>query len=254
MKKLTLSVLALATVASFTACKKGEEDPSLSLSSRKARLAGEWKVQSKDETITSKSTSAGVTSTYTSKDTWTATTAKEEKSSQQAGSSITTTTTKEGSVTTNTYSIKKDGTWSSVQLYTLKSTSNNGKTVKEELYDIKKSGNWNFLGKNDPTTKKKQVVDFTVLKYDEVMTTTETTTLNGQTFTDKNVETQGIVFKTGESIMQWNLLRLANKEIKVITSSDNSSTGSNASTSGSTTTTTSSTVTNVTSGAMTLKQ
>jgi hypothetical protein len=45
MKKLTQSVLAILVVASsITACKKGEDDPFLSLRSRDARLMGEWKL------------------------------------------------------------------------------------------------------------------------------------------------------------------------------------------------------------------
>jgi hypothetical protein len=45
MKKLTQSVLAILVVASsITACKKGEDDPFLSLRSRDARLIGEWKL------------------------------------------------------------------------------------------------------------------------------------------------------------------------------------------------------------------
>ncbi len=45
MKKITQSVLAILVVASsITACKKGEDDPFLSLRSRDARLIGEWKL------------------------------------------------------------------------------------------------------------------------------------------------------------------------------------------------------------------
>lgn len=253
MKKLTLSVLALATVASFSACKKGEEDP-LSLSSRKARLAGEWKVDSKEETNTNKNTNSAGTSTSIDKQNWTATTAKVESSYNGAGSSTTTTNTKEGSVTTNTYSIKKDGTWSSVKLYTLKSTSNSGNTITEDTYDVKESGNWNFLGKNDPTTKNKQVVAFSTLTNNTIVTTKTTNTFGGQTFTSTNVNTSSDIYKVGQYSMIWDLLRLASKEIKVKVDADNTSTGSNASTSGSTTTTTSSTGTNVTTGLMTLKQ
>ena len=41
-------VFALLSVT-ILACKKGENDPFLSLSSRKARLAGEWKLTKMDE-------------------------------------------------------------------------------------------------------------------------------------------------------------------------------------------------------------
>ena len=47
MKKLLLYVVAIIIMApAITSCKKGEEDPFLSLRSRKARLVGEWKLVS----------------------------------------------------------------------------------------------------------------------------------------------------------------------------------------------------------------
>jgi len=47
MKKiLGIALIAAFAVPSFQACKKGEDDPGLSLRSRKSRLAGEWKMAS----------------------------------------------------------------------------------------------------------------------------------------------------------------------------------------------------------------
>jgi hypothetical protein len=47
MKKvLGIALIAAFAVPSFQACKKGEDDPGLSLRSRKARLAGEWTLAS----------------------------------------------------------------------------------------------------------------------------------------------------------------------------------------------------------------
>src|SRR6476661_1699887 len=43
MKKIVLFLLAVLTL---TTCKKGEDDPFMSLKSRKARLAGEWSLES----------------------------------------------------------------------------------------------------------------------------------------------------------------------------------------------------------------
>ncbi len=48
MKKfLSISIIALLLASSFTACKKGENDP-FSLRSRKARLTGEWELKNAD--------------------------------------------------------------------------------------------------------------------------------------------------------------------------------------------------------------
>ncbi|MDD4575741.1 MAG: hypothetical protein PHI36_04870, partial [Bacteroidales bacterium] len=45
MKNYKIILLLLAVFATtFSACKKGEDDPALSLRSRKARVAGEWKM------------------------------------------------------------------------------------------------------------------------------------------------------------------------------------------------------------------
>ena len=44
-------LLILALVAAFTSCKKGENDPFLSLKSRKGRLAGDWIVKSATYTL-----------------------------------------------------------------------------------------------------------------------------------------------------------------------------------------------------------
>jgi hypothetical protein len=51
MKNHTLILVAMFILATtFTACKKGEDDPSLSLRSRKARVEGNWKVTSSKRT------------------------------------------------------------------------------------------------------------------------------------------------------------------------------------------------------------
>ena len=51
-----LGVAALFIALAFQSCKKGEEDPGLSLSSRTSRLAGEWKMVSMDVTANSTAT------------------------------------------------------------------------------------------------------------------------------------------------------------------------------------------------------
>ncbi|PLX03121.1 MAG: hypothetical protein C0594_10950 [Marinilabiliales bacterium] len=57
MKKLLSIALCVAlAIPFFNSCKKGEEDPFLSLKSRKGRLAGEWTVTTYDETSKSTST------------------------------------------------------------------------------------------------------------------------------------------------------------------------------------------------------
>ncbi|MEQ1733595.1 MAG: hypothetical protein ABL940_07975, partial [Bacteroidia bacterium] len=119
MKKLTLSVLALATVASFTACKKGTEDPALSFRTRDSRMAGEWKL-STAEIVKSyrKSGGAGTAAnptfveTLTKNETYDGTTVKKSavwSEVQTPGSTNTETSTFNGKYEM-TLTILKDGT------------------------------------------------------------------------------------------------------------------------------------------------
>jgi hypothetical protein len=50
MKKSVKILLTVCTMASMLSCRKGEDDPLLSLRSRKARVAGEWKMTSGEKT------------------------------------------------------------------------------------------------------------------------------------------------------------------------------------------------------------
>lgn len=46
MKKIVLfAIIASLILLNFTSCKKGENDPTISLRSRKARLVGDWKLK-----------------------------------------------------------------------------------------------------------------------------------------------------------------------------------------------------------------
>lgn len=80
MKKLiVIALAAIFAIPMFNACKKGENDPTLSLKSRKARLTGEWELKSGSITYTSgahtsittytgtTATSGSFTSNYTEK-------------------------------------------------------------------------------------------------------------------------------------------------------------------------------------------
>jgi len=68
---LILSLVLAGTFLSFSSCKKGENDPFLSLSSRKARLTGEWKltnalwtIQSGSDIVTYSYDGTQMTQTY----------------------------------------------------------------------------------------------------------------------------------------------------------------------------------------------
>ena len=52
MKKLNLLFLVLIIAASFAGCKKGPDDPAISLLSRKARLTGDWSLKTANYSVT----------------------------------------------------------------------------------------------------------------------------------------------------------------------------------------------------------
>jgi hypothetical protein len=116
MKKIEIALLMLlAIVLAMPACKKGTDDPFLSLRTRKARLVGEWKL--KEGTV--KQTDASGTTTRTFN-----------------GSTVTITgpLPTQTIAHTETCTIKKDGTFESV-------INNNGTITTTE-------GAWYFGGKN----------------------------------------------------------------------------------------------------------
>lgn len=70
-KKVIIALVALSSAFVFNGCKKGENDPFLSFRSRKARVAGEWKMVDFKSTDTDASGTTTVTSngsTYTVSD------------------------------------------------------------------------------------------------------------------------------------------------------------------------------------------
>ncbi|PBQ32188.1 hypothetical protein CNR22_10530 [Sphingobacteriaceae bacterium] len=56
MKILNFAFITLLLCQLFTNCKKGEDDPLLSLRTRKARVVGEWKIKSGTENYNTSST------------------------------------------------------------------------------------------------------------------------------------------------------------------------------------------------------
>jgi len=116
MKNFKIILLVLIAISAFS-CKKGENDPFISLKSRKARLVGEWKLV---EGSTSVVSSTG-TDTYTFDGTL--------MTSVESG----VTTTEPYS---ETYTFEKDGT------YKYSDNTNNGEDTHDE------SGAWTFGAKS----------------------------------------------------------------------------------------------------------
>ena len=168
MKKIIAVTLGLALVTgSFYSCKKGDNDPFLSLRTRKARVVGSWTVSKEEinETNINGTTTETIQSIY------------------DGTRRITTTTTKIGTITTTvvdtmgfktTFKLLKDGTY-------------NMTFVDDNHLDVVTSiGTWLFLGKSKlDKLKKKEAILLTttqsIISNGSVTNTVNYTDLNGLT-------------------------------------------------------------------------
>lgn len=224
MKKLTQSVLAIIVVAtSITACKKGDDDPTLSLRSRKGRFAGEWTVTQKEET--SKTTSTYVPTFGTTGVAGYTTTSDDKTTMANAGTynmtSATTSTltgstnnisTATGNTTTIKYTIEKDGTWTSEENYTITSSQPNNTSpafVVNRNTKTTKKGTWQFLGKNKSLEEKKGESVLLSVTEETIVSTDVTTGVDASTSVMTYVNTYG----KNENVMVWHISMLKNKEM-----------------------------------------
>lgn len=135
--KLSALVLAAAFVFGGTSCKKGEDDPFLSVKSRKSRLTGQWKMTSM--TWTDKTTQGGSTDT----ETWVSTDGETLIYTESDG------TVSEWSVQDISYMFDKDNSYENMMNVTM---------TKYDGVDIPASaqapttetykGSWSWLGKD----------------------------------------------------------------------------------------------------------
>ncbi len=146
MKKTLIALtIILALGSAVSSCKKGENDPFLSLKSRKARFVGEWKVIS---SITTDVESDGDKTTTTSD-----------------GSLVTQVDfdATSGVSNTSTYTQSEDWTFNKDNTFTYKATTIGGVTQYE--------GTWAFIGKSkDSDIKKKENVGLNITKFTETPT------------------------------------------------------------------------------------
>lgn len=223
-----LLLIALTTTLVLPSCKKGDDDPFLSLRSRKSRVAGEWTVDSKVESITTTVISPSATNTSTSTTTTSGSTYSEVYTDNSGTNTVT------GSVGSNTITFEKDGSWKSSSEITVVNVFGSGSfaTTETTVRTTERSGIWNFLGKiGDAKNKESMSVSTT-----EEKITTRVTTVNSFTGTDINTTTQTNTFAQNESVEIWKLTQLKNKEMKGEITIDNSSFSTSTGSSSSTTT------------------
>lgn len=174
MKK-TISIIILSVLVIpfiITSCKKGENDPFLSLKSRNARLVGEWKVA--ESTITSNSSDSYDGGSYTQTTTttgnetinditYTSTETETEVYTTGGYSSTTKTTTSGVGTITSKVTFEKDGVFKMEEVKTVNYTSSvEGQPGTSEWAVTSNSisnGIWYWAGANEQIeTKNKEVI------------------------------------------------------------------------------------------------
>ena len=240
-RNLVLATLAFAiAMPLFNGCKKGADDPFLTLRSRKARVVGDWKAtwtaSTTDVTLSTPVNGVSTTTTTTNTITNNGTTTTTVSSTLGVATTTTTTATENAS-----YSFKSDETFT----YTLNTTNividtnyyqvNVGgvtnwyeyrRTTTTNTVQVE-SGNWNFLGKGKDLKNKEaiqlattsNVVTRTV---DVAYAVTSLNPLAPAKSSDQNayVSNYSNAANSGSILV---LTELKNKEIKAEISLDNAS-------------------------------
>lgn len=161
MKKLLISALILMLVVPFSGCKKGEEDPGISLRSRDSRVEGTWKLSKIESTETevdktSTSTDTEITTTtitiaYDGTDITTTTLVKDESGGTTESNitkivdtySVSVTINKDNTYTYNTSKTNKTSCTADASDCTPVTTAFIG------TYTDKDNGEWFWLDAND---------------------------------------------------------------------------------------------------------
>lgn len=178
MKKISIYLLSFAVaVVGMTSCGK----------STKGKMANEWKVTSVKNVETFINSGGDKHITTFSVEGTTITDLDED----YPASGPSTSSSKTGTMNTNEFTIRKDGTWSWVMDGTY--TSNNGNSLRQEI--LEQTGTWSFLTKSKGDDfKKNERVLFNVL----TLKARDIVTENGVVVDDY---TDDLVYSTGKNTM-----------------------------------------------------
>lgn len=223
MKKTILMFAAAGLMLATPSCKKGENDPGLSLSSRTSRIAGVWNLtglsmnsrndESDGDYQTTTQMLAGnvITSTVTNHD---------------ASTGVSVTTKSTITLDKAEITIEKDGTWSQIWNTTTVTTNMYTDFLGDEHTETvtsvgtnNTSGNWSFLGKvkeGTETFKNKERVVLNILSSSSTSssTTVDQNTTDGTSTTTDNGSTSGTnTYSSGESQTTYEIDQLKGKEM-----------------------------------------
>lgn len=219
------AIAALFFAPAFQSCKKGDEDPGLSLRSRKARLAGEWTVTEMNMTTTtenSNSSSGGSSnsSTNISEVVYSGTSLTEYMTSTNTNSGVTNTfrdTVIYDNVTI-TYTIEKDGTFSKSETWTASEVETRSWGTRTFSYEkvVEVSGTWDFNEGVSEDAAAKQRVFFFYNDGTETTTMTEVRSYTDGSPSETDVDTEVFTYSYSNIAEDtWLLNKLANKEVIV---------------------------------------
>lgn len=236
MKKITnvLAVLSIGVLLApaLESCKKGDEDPGLSLRSRKGRVAGEWKVSSYEETTSYTENSSRFIGPSTTSSSSNGTVKVSFDGEKFTTENIINSSTGGNSIVKNVatgefkYSFKKDGTFTITQFKSFEEIEKEEtntyalETVTKNDINTTIKGTWNFVMGVNSDVKNKQYIVLTFLEEENNTKINKEDKLtiksSGQTNTTTTV-TEIIdksTYETTDINQSWELIRLANKELK----------------------------------------
>lgn len=236
MKKLSSLLLAIIVTSSvfvFDSCKKGDEDPFLTIQSRKARVTGDWTLNS-DNKHTETLDQNGSTTIEDFVISGTSINITTETKNSAHDTIITVGTSEDGGeVLQSLIKFEKDGTFSSKLEYKI---IVNDKTDITDTWQqevtvttvtlIERSGTWNFMAGVEKQWKNKERI--VVVLEQEKRTVTETTVtqdeINGieqDPITENHKYDYINNYANDEMGEVWALLMLKGKEIKMYRDIDN---------------------------------
>ena len=176
--KIAIAALVLASFA-FEGCKNGENDPAISLLTRKARMTGDWTVSSGSGTETSGNTTTP----------WTHNGATFSETDISGTNSF-------GFVVT--MSFVKDGTYKIVKTITLPNVTGYSDVITE-------TGTWNFTGKIGEDKNKDHIL-LKTLRETDVMTVNSNVQTTVRSYTGDSAPTMLYYLdqlKSKEVILTW---------------------------------------------------
>ncbi|MEX1002828.1 MAG: hypothetical protein WDZ35_11990 [Crocinitomicaceae bacterium] len=241
MKKTILMFAAAGLMLATPSCKKGENDPFLSLSSRKARVAGNWEVTAYSYTSREDDSDGDYYETDAELDGDVIT---YNSTSYDSDSGTSTTFTSTVTLNEATYAFEKDGTWSSVmdltevESYTYTDWMGDQHTETTTTNSVTTTtGHWSFAGKVKDEFKKKEriIINTLTSESSDEETVNDNNDTDGTSTSSSSSSSSSVNYSSGEVVQIYEIDQLKSKEM--IWKTDQDFSGSSSFTTGGVTTT-----------------